>query len=98
MAYLMVRVTAPDLPPPGTGFRTVICAVPGVPISDAGISATNFELVTHFVVRLEPFHKTAAPWTKLEPLTVSRKFGPCEVTVAGLTDLATGRGVGPFDG
>jgi hypothetical protein len=41
---------------------------------------------------------TFAPWTKLEPLTVSRKFGPCEDTVAGLTVLATGRGFGPLDG
>ncbi len=52
----MVRVWAFEVPPPGTGLNTVICAVPAVAMSEAGIAAVNWVADTYVVVRFAPFH------------------------------------------
>ena len=45
-AALMVKVCADDVPPPGAGLGTVICAVPAAAISDAGTVAVSWVALT----------------------------------------------------
>ena len=45
-ALLMVKVRAPDDPPPGEGFSTVLETVPAVATSLAEIVAVNWVLLT----------------------------------------------------
>ena len=90
---LIVKVDPPDVPPPGVGLKTVTVAVPAVVISLARIDAVSCVLLTNVVVRLEPFHFTEAPETKLEPLTVSVKPEPPAVPLAGESELIDGRGL-----
>ena len=45
-AGLMEKSCAEDMPPPGSGLVTVICAVPAVAISDAGTVAVSWVALT----------------------------------------------------
>ena len=90
---LMVKLNPLDVPPPGVGFVTVTVAVPAVVISLARIDAVSCVLLTNVVVRPEPFQFTEAPFTKLEPLTVSVKAEPPAVPLVGESELIDGTGL-----
>jgi hypothetical protein len=61
--YLILNNTVPDFPPPGGGLSTVTRAVPAEAMSNAGMSAMSWVLLTHRVVRSDPFHCTVE-WRK----------------------------------
>src|SRR6187549_1851232 len=83
-----VNVDAPEVAPPGLATET--WAVPAVAMSAAAIAAVNCVLLEKLVVRDAPFQRTAAPETKLLPLTVSVKAGPPAVALAGTSELIAG--------
>src|SRR5271156_3705051 len=51
-----VKVTAPDVPPPGVGLNTVTDGVPPLAVSLAGTAAVNCVALTNVVVKAAPFH------------------------------------------
>ena len=53
---LVVKVRAPEMPPPGAALTTVTIAVPTVAMSAAVIAACKLVLETKVVVRELPFH------------------------------------------
>ena len=84
----MVKVTAFEMAPPG--FAAVMLAVPGAAMSEAGMAALSWELVTKVVVRFDPFHLTTELERKLVPLTVNVKARPPANTVLGLMLVSVG--------
>jgi hypothetical protein len=50
------KLTAEEVPPPGTGFTTVTLAVPAVAVSAGVTGAVSCVADTTVVVRLAPFH------------------------------------------
>lgn len=76
VAGLMVKVRAPDVPPPGVGLKTVTLAVPAVAMSVAGMAAVSCVDEIYVVVRSVPFHWTVEVGMKLEPVTVRVKAVP----------------------
>ena len=82
-----------EVPPPGAGLNTVTVAVPAVTMSAAVIAAVSCVEDTYAVVRLDPFHRTREPLTKLLPLTVSVKAAPPAVADEGLRLVVTGTGL-----
>ena len=89
---LMVNVCAFEVPPPGTGFTTVIDAVPTAAISAAVIVDVTEELETNPVARAEPLKSTTDPETKFVPLTVTMKLAPPAVVEVGLMEVVVGTG------
>jgi hypothetical protein len=75
-ALSTVNVSASDTPPPGVGFETVTLAVPPADISVTCTVAVNFAALTKVVARFAPFQTTFAPFTKLDPFTVSVNEAP----------------------
>ena len=73
---MMLKVTAPEVPPPGGGVKTVTLAEPTAAMSAALIVALSCVGLTKVVVRLTPFHCTTEAGTKFVPLTMSAKLGP----------------------
>src|SRR5262249_33797319 len=55
---VMVKVAAPEVPPPEPGLNTVTAACPVEATSAAGIAATRRVALTNVVVRSEPFQRT----------------------------------------
>src|SRR5947207_2348522 len=92
-ALLTVNVSAPEVPPPGVGEKTVRDAVPAVAMSPAVIAACNWVLLTNVVVRAAPFQRTTDPLTKFVPFTVSVKGAAPEVAVLGESDPSVGTGL-----
>ena len=84
----MVRLSAFETVPPG--FVTVMLAVPGVAMSEAGMAALSWVLVTKVVVRFDPFHLTTELETKFVPLTVNVKARPPANTALGLMLVSVG--------
>ncbi len=64
------KLVALEVPPPGAGFVTVICAVPAVATSVAGIATCSCVELTNVVGRALPFHCTVEDEMKLDPVTV----------------------------
>src|SRR3989441_6472345 len=89
---VMVKVRAPDVPPPGNGVNTVIWVVPAVVMSLEEMTARNAVLLTNVVGRSEPFQRTTDGATKLAPLTVSVNPAPPAVALLGESDPAVGAG------
>ena len=52
------------------GLLTTRVAVPVAPTSDAGIATIKCDESTKVVVRSAPFHKSTAPGTRFDPVTV----------------------------
>ena len=92
---LMVNVCAAEVPPPGVGLKTVICAVPALTMSAAGICAVNCVVLTKVVVRAVPFQRITEAGTKPVPVAVNVKVPePCNAE-AGLMLVNTGAGFWP---
>src|SRR5436309_15107698 len=89
---VMVKVRAPDVPPPGNGVNTVIWVVPAVVMSLEEMAARNSVLLTNVVVRSEPFQRTTDGAAKLAPLTVSVNPAPPAVALLGESEPAVGAG------
>jgi len=70
---LTVKGRAFEVPPPGTGVKTVTCAVPATATSLAGIVAVSWPVPTKAVVRFIPFQRTTEVFLKLL-LTPSKTF------------------------
>jgi hypothetical protein len=84
---LIVSVAAPDVAahPP-----TVIEAVPGVAMREAGTVAVSFFEETNVVASALPFQYTVEPETKLLPFTVRVNCGPPAPMQVGLIELMVG--------
>ena len=82
-----------DVPPPGIGLKTVICAVLDAAMSLAGMAAVSCVALTTVVVRSTPFQRTLEPPMKLEPLTLRVKPAPPVVAFAGDNEAWTGTGL-----
>jgi len=93
LAPLMVKVRAPEVPPPGVGLKTVTDAVPALAMSAAVMDAVSWVDETNVVVRLAPFQRTMEPVTKLVPVTVRVKAAPPAVAEEGLRAVSVGTGL-----
>ena len=87
----IVKLKAFDKPPPGE--LTVMLAVPAETMSLAGMEAVSFVALLKVVVRSDPFHRTVAPETKLDPLTVRAKPGSPAIAEFGLIPEIAGTGI-----
>ena len=92
-AAVTVSVRAPDAPPPGVGFTTVIDKLPAPATSDAGIAAVTWVLLTKVVVRFVPLTCTIEPETKLLPVTVNVNPALPAVTLDGEMAARAGTGL-----
>jgi hypothetical protein len=86
----IVNVTAVDVAPQGLGFTTVIEAVPGLAIREAGTVAVSWAEEIYVVASGEPFQFTVEPETKFVPSTVNVNCGPPGVTQVGLMETIVG--------
>jgi len=86
-AALIVNVIPPDVAPHPA---TVIEAVPGVAMSEAGTVAVSFVEETNVVASGLPFQFTVVLETKLLPFTVSVNCGPPAAVQVGLSELIVG--------
>src|SRR5438034_11093401 len=92
-ALLTVNVSAPEVPPPGVGEKTVTDAVPAVAMSPAVIAACNWVLLTNVVTRAPLFHCTTDPLTKFVPFTVRVKAAAPAVALPGDSEPIVGTGL-----
>ena len=88
----IVNVNDCDVPPPGAGVSTFICAVPLDAMSAAAIDACNCAALTNVVGRAAPFHCTVEEEVKPLPLAVSVNGPPPENTWVGDSEVTTGSG------
>jgi hypothetical protein len=86
-AALIVNVVPPDVAPHPA---TVIEAVPGVAMSEAGTVAVSFVEETNVVASGLPFQFTVVFETKLVPFTVNVNCGPPAPVQLGLIELIVG--------
>jgi hypothetical protein len=89
----IAKVRSFDVPPPGPGLFTVTLAVPAVSMSPAEMEAVNFVELLKVVVRSDPFHRTLAAETKLEPFTVRVNPGSPATAELGLIPVTDGTGL-----
>src|SRR5207247_1012075 len=92
-ALLTVNVSAPEVPPPGVGEKTVTDAVPAVAMSPAVIAACNWVPLTNVVARAPPFQRTTDPLTKFVPFTVRVKAAAPAVALPGVSEPIVGTGL-----
>src|SRR5213594_3835740 len=90
----MVKLSAPDVPPPGLGENTVIDAVPAAAMSLAGIAACSWVPLTKVLGRGAPFHCTTDDARKSLPLAVRVNPAPPAVALLGESELSVGAGFG----
>jgi hypothetical protein len=74
MGFVIVKICAAEVPPPGAGFTTVIEAVPAAAMSAAGIMAVMDELEMKVVASGMPFQYTTEELTKFAPEIVRVKL------------------------
>src|SRR5678816_4362308 len=93
VAASTLNIMLADVPPPGVGFSTVTGKWPTVERSAVEMVAVTLVASTKVVGRAEPFHRTLAPLTKLNPLTV--KVNPISPTTAEVleSDVRPGTGL-----
>jgi hypothetical protein len=94
VGLLIVKVSAPEVPPPGAGVKTVTIAVPLAVTSAAVIAACKLVLETNVVVRAVPFHCTIEEDMKLAPVTVSVNAAPPTTAELGLREPFASDGLG----
>jgi len=89
----IVKLKAFEVPPPGVGLATVTLAAPAEEMSVAGMEAVSVVAPPKVVARSDPFHRTIAPVTKLDPVTVRVKAGPAASAELGLSPEMAGTGL-----
>src|SRR5206468_3934299 len=72
-ASLIVKVRAPEVPPPAPGLTTVTLALPSSARSAAGTAAVSEVELPKAVVKAVPFQSTVELLVKLVPVTVRLK-------------------------
>lgn len=92
MGLFTVNVCAPEVPPPGAGFTTVMDNVPPTVILDDGTVMLTEELEINVVVKGTPFISMVDEPMKLVPVTVRVKFGPPAMVEVGLIEVVVGTG------
>src|SRR2546421_117816 len=80
----------PEVPPPGAGVATVICAVPAVPRSAAEMAAVSCVALRNVVVRAAPFQRTVELLTKPLPFTRSVSGPVPAVAPVGVSAVSPG--------
>src|SRR5207249_4118769 len=88
----IVNVWALEVPPPGSGVKTVTEAVPTAARSAAGMAAVSCVPLTNVVVRAVPFQRTSEVATKFVPVTVSVKSVPPAAALLGVRVESVGTG------
>lgn len=88
----MVRVKGAEGPPPGVGLLTVICALPGAAMSEAGIWALSWFGKVTVVGLAAPLTCRTAVEAKLLPTTCIVNAAPPATTWLGLKKLIVGTG------
>src|SRR5436190_1904523 len=83
----------PEVPPPGAGVATVICAVPAAATSAAEMAAVSCVALRNVVVRGAPFQRTVEPLTKPLPFTRSVSDPVPAVTPVGVSPVSPGTGL-----
>src|SRR5439155_320716 len=83
----------PEVPPPGAGVATVICAVPAAATSAAEMAAVSCVALRNVVVRGAPFQRTVEPLTKPLPLTRSVSGPVPAVAPVGVSPVSPGAGL-----
>ena len=93
-ALVAVTVNAefPDVPPPGAGLDTVICAVIASNMSRAVTVTCSCVALTNVVVRAPPFQFTTEEGVNPAPFTVRVKERPPANAVAGNSEIIDGTG------
>jgi hypothetical protein len=89
----IVKLKAFEAPRLGAGLLTVTLAAPAEAMSPARIEAVSWVVLTKVVARSDPFHRTVAPETKLEPLTVRVNPGSPAFFELGLIPEIDGTGL-----
>jgi hypothetical protein len=90
---LTAKPTEFDVPPPGEGELTVICAVPAVVKSDCGMLAWSCVELMNVVARAAPFHNTVDEDRKPVPFTVTLVVEAPTTIPVGVTDEIVGAGL-----
>ena len=93
LAEVIVKVAAPEMPPPGAGVVTVTATEPAVMTSDAGTWAVSCEALTKVVGSATPPQLTYEEDTKFVPLTVSTNAPVPATTLVGLSADTAGVGL-----
>src|SRR6267143_5615650 len=89
----MTNPMDPEVPPPGAGVATVICAVPAAATSAAEMAAVSCVALRNVVVRAAPFQRTVELLTKPPPFT-RRVSGPVPtVAPVGISPVSPGAGL-----
>src|ERR1700723_3481173 len=91
-APVIVKSSEFEVPPPGVGFTTVICAVPAAAMSAAVIAAVSCVSLTSVVERALPFQFTVEVDMKLAPFTVNVKAAPPAFALVGAIEEREGTG------
>jgi len=91
--FLTVSVCAPDVPPPGPGFTTVIKSVSPTTINEDGTVIVIVVLETNVVTNGTPLTSTVDDVLKLVPVTVRVKDVPPAVVEVGLIEVVVGTGL-----
>jgi hypothetical protein len=89
---VITKLTAPDVPPPGAGVKTVTGTEPAPVRSDALIVAWSRVELANVVARAAPFQRTTDELTKPLPFTVRVNPELPAAVVDGERLLATGAG------
>jgi len=92
VGLLTVSVCAPEVPPPGPGFTTVIESVPPTAMDDDGMVIVIIVDETNVVTNGTPFTSTVDEALKFVPVTVSVKDGPPAVVEVGEIEVVVGAG------
>jgi hypothetical protein len=86
-----------EFPPPGTGFDTVMNAVPAVATSAGKSCAVSCVELPNVVERGLPLIETVENWIKFVPVTVSPSGGTTPTVVdVGEIEETVGTGFGTF--
>ena len=95
---MIVNICKADVPPPGVGVTTLICALPPAAISLAGIAAVSCVAPINVVGRSAPFQRTFELGAKLVPVAVSVKAAPPVEALTGAIEDSPGTGLSKAGG